>query len=131
MAEHVAVRPTSTNPILVVDDDPSIRQTLIWALEDEGFSVESVADGRQALQYLEQHRPTLMLLDMGLPYVDGARVADGARAVYGASMPIVVLSADGRAMEKGLSLGAVAALRKPFELDELLEVVHHAMECPG
>ena len=117
-------------PILVVDDDPEIRQMIQWALEDEGWTVQTAADGRQALEQATRSRPSLVVLDMGLPLVDGTGVASGLRAAYGAAIPIVVVTADGRAAEKADRVGARAHLAKPFEIEALCDVVRTALAAP-
>jgi CheY-like chemotaxis protein len=117
-------------PILVVDDDPEIRQMIQWALEDEGWTVETAADGRQALDQATRSRPSLVVLDMGLPLLDGDGVAAGLRVAYGAAIPIVVVTADGRAAEKADRVGARAHLAKPFEIEALCDAVRRALAAP-
>ena len=68
---------------------------------------------------------------MGLPLVSGDGVASAIRAQYGTSVPVVVLTADGRAAEKAQRVGAVAYLHKPFELDDLITTVRTALESGG
>src|SRR5215213_6131211 len=87
------VRPSA--PILVVEDDAPLRQTIQWTLEDEGLHIELAVDGEEALAKLRDRRPSLVLLDMGLPRVDGFGVAEGLRALYGETVPIMVMTADG------------------------------------
>ena len=98
-----------------------------WALEDEGLIVGVAADGQQAVEWTVQHRPDLVLLDMGLPVVDGVGVASHIREQYGATVPIIVVTADGRAAIKAARVGAVSFLQKPFEIDMLLESVRSAL----
>jgi DNA-binding response OmpR family regulator len=109
--------------VLVVEDDAHLRQVVEWALADEGFAVALAADGQEALARIRQERPALVLLDMGLPGLDGFGVAAGIRALHGGAVPVVVMTADGRAAEKAAQIGAVAYVRKPFDLDELIETV--------
>jgi two-component system OmpR family response regulator len=114
-------------PVLVVDDDPTIRQLLRWALEDEGIAVETAADGWQALSYIARRRPALVVLDMGLPGADGYQVADSLRAAHGPNVPIVVITADGRAATKAAGVGAFAYFHKPFELGDLVATVQRGL----
>ena len=114
--------------ILVVEDDVYVRQTIEWALEDEGLPVETAADGRQALEWASRRKPGLVILDMGLPVVDGFGVADGLRATYGDAVPILTVSADRRAAEKARRIGAFDYLHKPFEIDALIGAVRRALE---
>ncbi len=113
--------------ILVVEDDPIIRATVCWALEEDGHKVASVANGRDALTTVAGWRPSLILLDMGLPIVDGDGVAAGVHATYGDTVPIVVVTADGHAVEKARRVGARAFLHKPFEMDDLLATVQRVL----
>ncbi len=114
-------RPDS--PILVVDDDARIRQALEALLVDEGYAVAMAADGQQALAVARDGAPALVLLDMTLPILDGFQVAAKLRADHGSDVPIVVMSADGHVAEKARLVHAVAYLRKPFRLDDLVALV--------
>jgi CheY-like chemotaxis protein len=131
----MAVRPPESNPggiekrpaILVVDDDPEVRQVIQSALEEEGWPVETAADGAQALEQASRHRPRLVVLDMGLPRLDGAGFSAALRTIYGDSVPILLVTADGHAVDKARRVGARAHLCKPFELDDLCAAVHRAL----
>ena len=89
--------------------------------------VRDAADGQEAVEWLTRQRPLLVLLDMGLPIVSGDGVAASLRAHYGTAVPVVVLTADGRASEKARHVGAVAYLHKPFDIDELVRTVYAAL----
>lgn len=115
--------------ILVVDDDFTLCQTIQIVLQEEGFSVETAMDGIEALERVEREQPAIMLLDMGLPLLDGEGVAKKLHEQYGQAVPIVLMTADGHFAEKGRRIGAVAALNKPFEIDELLHVVYEALSA--
>jgi two-component system OmpR family response regulator len=121
-----AGRAGATELILVVDDDPGIRQTIRWALEDEGFTVATAADGQEALAQAERHRPALVILDMTLPVLDGHAVAAGLRA-GGAAVPILMITADGSAVAKARRIGAYTYLKKPFEIEALLAAVRRGL----
>ena len=114
---------TGIFPILVVDDDHGIRQSLQWTLEDEGFTVDTAGDGSEAAARAAARPPALVILDYGLPATDGATVAKELRASCGAQLPILLITADGRAAEKAQRAGAHAYLHQPFDLDELVELV--------
>src|SRR4051812_14161368 len=79
--------------ILVVEDDPVLRDMLRWLLEDEGFLVEAAATGREALRLLAGERYAAVLLDWNLPDADGGVVADGLRALHGDRIPVILVSA--------------------------------------
>jgi DNA-binding response OmpR family regulator len=113
-------------PILVVDDDPGLRQVIQWALEEEGWLVQTAADGRQAVEQARRFRPRLVVLDMGLPQLDGEQVAAALRQLHGELLPILVVTADGNAATKARRCGAQAHLGKPFDLDELCSAVRRA-----
>lgn len=113
--------------ILVVDDDLQIRQTIRWTLEEEGFVVETAADGQEALERATSARPALVVLDMRLPLVDGAAFADGLRRAFTAPPPIVLITADDRPAEKALRVGAFAHLGKPFDLEDLVATVRRGL----
>ena len=118
-------------PILVVEDDPRIREIIRWALEDEGYAVTTAADGRQALERAAAAPPALVVLDMMLPILDGPAVAAGLRAAPRPMPPIVLVTADGRAAEKAARVGAFAYLHKPFDLDDLIAVVRRGLARAG
>jgi len=116
--------------ILVVDDDPEIRDVVRWLLEDEGWTVETASDGRDALERATQVRPALIVLDMGLPIMSGEEVAMRLHDVYVDPPPIIVVSADGRAGEKAARIGAASYLHKPFDVDTLARLVHQTLDSP-
>jgi CheY-like chemotaxis protein len=120
---------TEAPRVLLVEDDEFVRQTILWTLEDEGIGAMAATDGQEAIGRLEATKPDLVLLDIGLPVVDGFGVADRLRALYGAALPVVVLTADGRAAEKARRVGAVAYLHKPFEIHDLVRTVRGVLEC--
>jgi DNA-binding response OmpR family regulator len=105
--------------ILVVDDEPTLRETLVDALEVEGFRVVSAADGREALTRFREDRPDLVLLDLMLPEMSGIEVCRIIRAE--SAVPIVMLTAKDSELDKvvGLELGADDYVTKPFSLREL------------
>lgn len=117
-----------THPvILVVDDDLYVRQTIQLALEEEGFVVETAADGQRGLERAMCSRPALVVLDMRLPLVDGTAVADGLRSAFSMPPPIVLITADDRPAEKARHVGAYAYLQKPFEIDDLVATVRRGL----
>ena len=105
--------------ILVVDDEPTLRETLVDALEADGFRVLSAADGREALLRFRAEKPDLILLDLMLPELSGVEVCRIIRAESG--VPIVMLTAKDSELDKvvGLELGADDYVTKPFSLREL------------
>jgi two-component system KDP operon response regulator KdpE len=111
---------TTPQRILVVDDESSILGTMTLLLRSRGFDVESAMTGAAALARVEADPPDLLVLDLGLPDLDGLEVC---RRVRGhSSIPILVLSARGSERDKvaALDLGADDYVTKPFGPDELL-----------
>lgn len=116
-------------PVLVVDDDPDIRDTLREVIEAEGYLVATAPNGRAALEALiEGLRPSLIVLDLMMPAMSGWDVLSairGDRAL--ADIPVAVISASGGRTPPP---GATHFLRKPIDLDHLLDVVHDPRPWP-
>jgi DNA-binding response OmpR family regulator len=107
--------------ILVVEDDEAIGRALVSTLTAQGFGVEWAHDGRSALSMAAASRPELVLLDLGLPDIDGVEVCRGVRALD-AGVRIVILTARHSEVDVvlGLDAGADDYVTKPFRLAELL-----------
>jgi DNA-binding response OmpR family regulator len=108
-----------TRTILVVDDETTLRETLVEALELEGYRAIPAADGREALARFRASKPDLVLLDLMLPELSGVEVCRILRAESG--VPIIMLTARDSEVDKvvGLELGADDYVTKPFSLREL------------
>ena len=106
--------------VLVVDDEAPIRRAMAANLRARGYDVDLAETGEQALQLAARHHPDVVLLDLGLPDIDGLAVIDGLRGW--SQVPIVVLSARGSEPDKvaALDAGADDYVSKPFGMDELL-----------
>ena len=106
--------------ILIVDDDRSLLRALTISLNARGYQVVSASSGEEGLDLAAHRNPDLVLLDLGLPGIDGVEVLRGIRAW--SSVPIVVLSARHESVGKveALDLGANDYITKPFGMDELL-----------
>jgi DNA-binding response OmpR family regulator len=117
--------------ILVVDDDTDIRALLRELLERRGFSVAEAADGRQALQELYGGRPDLVLLDVGMPGMDGWTTLERIREL--SDVPVVMLTARSAELEKtrGLRAGADDYVTKPFGRQELLARIEGLLRRSG
>src|SRR5258708_35511038 len=111
--------------ILVVEDDTNIRFGLVELLASEGFAVDACTRGDLALAAVDQHRPSLIVLDVMLPGLSGYDVCKQLRAQQYQGL-ILMLTAKGQEMDKviGLELGADDYVTKPFGLRELTARVH-------
>jgi two-component system, chemotaxis family, chemotaxis protein CheY len=110
-------------PVLVVDDDTSIRDLIEMALADSGYAVETAADGAAALEVIGHTRPSMILLDMRMPGMNGWEFARAYRRLPGPHVPIVVLTAARDAGRRAAEISAEAFLGKPFDLNDLLAIV--------
>jgi two-component system, OmpR family, KDP operon response regulator KdpE len=113
--------------ILVVDDEPSILAAIVPLLRARGYDVFTAMTGRAALEAVERDEPDLIILDLGLPDLDGVVVCSQIRADH--STPIVVLSARGAEQDKvrALDAGADDYVTKPFGTEELLARIRVAL----
>ncbi|MDK2952277.1 MAG: hypothetical protein PWQ77_1942 [Kosmotogales bacterium] len=107
--------------IMIVDDDPYIRELLHELLKDEGFEVLEATDGLTALSKLEYEKVGMLILDIMMPRMDGWELCEKIRG-YDSNLPILMLTAKGETYQKvkGFTLGADDYLVKPFEPDELI-----------
>jgi len=106
--------------VLVVDDEPQIVRALRINLKARGYEVDAAPDGRTALELAARRHPDVVVLDLGLPDMEGVEVIRGLRGWL--SVPIIVLSARHASDEKveALDVGADDYVTKPFGMDELL-----------
>jgi CheY-like chemotaxis protein len=117
-----------SNVVLVVDDDPDILEALSEILEAEGFEIRRARNGKEALERLEPDPPQLILLDLMMPVMDGWEFAQRMRQRPSvAGIPLIVLSADRNVGSKATDIGAVGHLAKPFELNDLLDMVRRSL----
>ncbi|HEX7255659.1 MAG TPA: response regulator transcription factor [Gaiellaceae bacterium] len=117
--------------ILVVDDDADIRGLVRELLERRGFSVAEAMDGKQALQELYAVRPDLVILDVGMPGMDGWTTLERIREL--SEVPVVMLTARSAELEKtrGLRAGADDYVTKPFGRQELLARIERLLQRSG
>jgi DNA-binding response OmpR family regulator len=118
-------------PILVVEDDPSIRELLCDAFRGDGLDVVPAADGEDAIEAARAQRPAAVILDIGLPRVDGAGVAGAIQEKYGDSVPLIIVTAGGRMAEVSSRVRAAAYFTKPFDIAELTRAVRAAITPPA
>jgi len=115
--------------ILVVDDEPLIAMALEAVLEDAGYQVATAANGQQGLEQLAKTpRPEIVLLDMMMPVMNGpAMLAAMAADPNLSGIPVVVLSSLPEEAVRARAKGAAAILRKPYTVDEILNVITHVL----
>jgi DNA-binding NtrC family response regulator len=114
--------------VLIVDDEPTVLKSLMFALEEEGFEVQGAQDGAQGLAMAESMVPDAVLLDVNLPDMNGLDVL-ARLAADRPNLPVIMISAmsDTRLAVKAVKAGAADYVTKPFDLDELLHTVRSAV----
>lgn len=121
--------------ILVAEDNPRLRTSIGTALEMDGHSVVLVGDGKAAIHRYEQDRFDLVVSDISMPELDGIRLLIILQWRDPHSRILAISGGGwvprGRILEDALALGAVHVLPKPFDLDQLLASVGHALTTPG
>ena len=109
--------------VLIVDDDPAVRDILAAVLRHEGWNADAVADGERAIECLELRPYDAMILDLLMPRVDGTGVIEYVRG-RDLKMPVIVLSAVSTLKANELDPHVVTvAMQKPFEINELRVVI--------
>lgn len=111
--------------ILVIDDEPAITELLRDILEDHGYPVMVAHDAREALDLLSLHRPSLILLDLMMPAVDGISLAMTLRRGLGTrTIPLLAMSASDSTLAMADRLGDFdGAISKPFETEDLVAAI--------
>src|SRR3954468_19892351 len=109
--------------VLVVDDDDNIREFVSLALLGEGHDVQTANNGAVALERVQMISPDVILLDMRMPVMDGWQFATAYRQLPGPHANVVVMTAARDATRSAAEIDADAHLAKPFELDQLLDLV--------
>ena len=117
--------------ILVVEDDAQVRTLLSKLLEKNDYSVAMAGDGLEALKFLEENRPDLILIDVMMPRLDGFLTVKAIRyRKEHKNIPIIFLTAktDARSMIEGINVGAKFFLTKPFQIGDVLSKIKKAIE---
>jgi two-component system nitrogen regulation response regulator NtrX len=115
--------------VLIVDDEPGIRESLAGVLQDEGYVVDAVESGEACLDFLAQRNCDLLLLDIWLPGIDGIQALEKIQAL--ASPPIVIMISGHGTIEtavRSTKLGAFDFIEKPLSIDKTLLTLKHACE---
>ena len=118
--------------LLVIEDDLTLRESLVRKLSDAGFAVEQAADGKEGLYFAEEYPIDLAIIDLGLPEVSGLEIIRKVRA-DGKTYPILILTARDRWEDKvdGLSAGADDYVVKPFHFEEISARVNALLRRSG
>jgi CheY-like chemotaxis protein len=115
----------SGKSILIVDDDADLRRMYRAALMLDGYRVEEAADGYDALVYIEQHAPDLIVLDLDMPRVDGLSVQKEIAAnAFTRHIPIVIVTGSRKSLK---NVGVACVLRKPLAPDELILTIANCL----
>src|SRR6266700_933848 len=123
MARAEGVPFVSRDGILVVDDDESIRQIVRICLSEEGFVVREASNGQMALEMLADFQPSVILLDLRMPVMDGWEFTRRYQETPGPHAPIIAFVAALNAIEECAGLQTAAILNKPFDLEDLLAAI--------
>jgi two-component system KDP operon response regulator KdpE len=125
--EDTTDKPSPTQSVLVIEDDPPLQRFLRLTLSTHNYTVIEAATGESGIRHAANDQPDLIILDLGLPDVDGVEVTRRIREW--SAMPIIVVSARGKDQDKVVALdaGADDYLTKPFSVSELLARVRVAM----
>jgi len=126
MAPSNDAAPGERQLVLIVDDDVNILDFLALALEDEGFAVETAANGAQALEWLEgrpDRPPAVVILDLWMPVMDGPAFLKAYRERPMPHAAVIALTAAQYDAAKSAAVEAEGFLTKPFSLDQLIEMV--------
>ena len=116
--------------VLVVDDEPSLVRAVVGYLERDGFAVSAASDGEQALEIARQENPDVVVLDLGLPGIDGIEVCRSLRTFSDAYVIMLTARADEVDKLIGLSVGADDYVTKPFSPRELLARIRTMLRRP-
>src|SRR5688572_30671960 len=109
-------------PILVVDDDTDLLNLLQEFLEAEGYLVKTATDGVEGFEQIAQERPSLVLLDVNMPLLDGERFMQILQA-RGIQLPVLIISADQETRHWAKAHGAAGFVAKPFDFPALLSTI--------
>jgi DNA-binding response OmpR family regulator len=131
---HFEITERSKRRILVVDDDPGIRQTLQIALCNAGYDVIQARDGEEATRLWHETGPDLVITDIHMPQKSGLLLIEDLRA-HSATTPVIAMTDGGPGTDYkllGLAkiLGAVRTVSKPFTLDEMVQAVNRELGSP-
>lgn len=133
----ISRRPESPRPVastaqlvLVVDDDPRIRQLLDTALRADGYEVLTASHGASALEVVRKHVPAAIILDIWMPIMDGWDFLRAYTEFPGPHSPVIALTASRDSAARALQLGCCSFLAKPFSVETLVSLVRRHAATP-
>jgi CheY-like chemotaxis protein len=109
--------------VLIVDDDEDMLEVIEMVLQGAGYATRTALNGQQALDAVARSMPALIVLDMLMPVMNGWQFAHAFHGRYGTAVPIVVATAAEHVRSRAGDIGAVDVLPKPFEVNDLLELI--------
>lgn len=118
---------TSKPLVLVVDDEPDLRELVALTLADEGYEIDVARNGREALERIDVRSPDLVLLDMMMPVMNGRELCTALRD-KGMAPRVVVMTAADHVAQCARELGAVGWLAKPFDIDDLVLAIRRGLD---
>jgi DNA-binding response OmpR family regulator len=123
---------TATKMIFIVEDDEDVGALLVQAVEQEtSYQVMLASDGFQALKRLRTAKPDLLILDYGLPDMNGLELYDTILAVKALErLPVLIISAETARIQKEVTARQLPQLKKPFELTKLFEAIERLLSRP-
>ena len=126
--DRASSRQVGRTRVLIVEDDPWISTVTRELLADEGFEAMTASDGERGLRLAERLRPQVILLDVGLPRVDGRQFLERIRAHHALqNTPVIVITGRAEALNDSVVALANRVMRKPFDLTELISAIHQAV----
>jgi CheY-like chemotaxis protein len=126
--------PASSPLVLVADDEPDVRDLVCDILADSGYRTLTAANGKEAIDLAQRHQPSLIVLDVVMPSMDGYTTMTRLRRDPGtAGIPVIVITGQSSPAYRGLSdgIGATAHVTKPFSPYDLAELVGRILTGPG
>ena len=118
------------NHILVVEDDRTIRSLMVFGLKNLGYDLTPAQNGQEAMEILKTGTPSLILLDLYMPQMDGLRLLSWLRQEKCSDVPVIVVSAAEQEQDEIFRLGANAYLPKPVNLDFLTQKIQEYLPAP-
>ena len=124
MTDDAAIDQATAGTVLIVDDDPAIRELLKDLLGTEGYDVLEASNGVQAIDQVQRHRPTAVLMDLMMPIMSGAEATTRLKSDPAtAAIPVLAMSAGRNLTAAGLDIPADDFIPKPFDLTALIDTI--------